>query len=255
MGRRIKELLAAGKLVEALRAGPALPPQDRRDHRPGTAAIDAVWLDQEHAGLTIAQIEHALPGGPCRRPGLVRPPDPDRLRHGDAAAGGRRRRHHGRPGPQRRPGRGGRPLGQVPPARACAASTAPASTAATARCPPGEYLRQANAETFVAIQIEHIDAVADVEQIAALPDVDVLFIGPADLSQSMGIPGEWDHAAGVAGDRARGARRAKPTRHPLGDPAAQPRLRPALRASWAAGCCRSASTSRCSSARGPGRRF
>jgi 4-hydroxy-2-oxoheptanedioate aldolase len=26
-----------------------------------------------------------------------------------------------------------------------------------------------------------------------VPDIDFLFIGPADLSQSMGIPGEWEH--------------------------------------------------------------
>jgi 4-hydroxy-2-oxoheptanedioate aldolase len=35
--------------------------------------------------------------------------------------------------------------------------------------------------------------VDDVEAIAAVPDVDVLFIGPADLSQSLGVPGSWDH--------------------------------------------------------------
>jgi 2-keto-3-deoxy-L-rhamnonate aldolase RhmA len=59
--------------------------------------------------------------------------------------------------------------------------------------PLAEYMRRANAETFVAIQIEHVDAVEDVERIAAVKEVDVLFIGPADLSQSMGVPGEWDH--------------------------------------------------------------
>jgi 2-dehydro-3-deoxyglucarate aldolase/4-hydroxy-2-oxoheptanedioate aldolase len=58
--------------------------------------------------------------------------------------------------------------------------------------PLPEYMRRANAETFVAIQIEHIDAVNEVEKIAAIPDVDVLFIGPADLSQSMGLPAQWD---------------------------------------------------------------
>ena len=33
----------------------------------------------------------------------------------------------------------------------------------------------------------------EVEAIAAIPGVDVLFIGPADLGQSMGIVGQWDH--------------------------------------------------------------
>jgi 2-dehydro-3-deoxyglucarate aldolase/4-hydroxy-2-oxoheptanedioate aldolase len=59
--------------------------------------------------------------------------------------------------------------------------------------PWAEYSQKANAETIVAVQIEHIDAVEDVEGIAAVPDLDFLFIGPADLSQSMGLPGEWQH--------------------------------------------------------------
>ena len=59
--------------------------------------------------------------------------------------------------------------------------------------PLADYLTRANDETFVAIQIEHISAVEDVEKIAALKDVDVLFIGPADLGQSMGLVGDWDH--------------------------------------------------------------
>ena len=56
-----------------------------------------------------------------------------------------------------------------------------------------DYFARANAETFVAIQIEHADAVNEVEAIAAVPDVDLLFVGPADLSQSMGLPGQWEH--------------------------------------------------------------
>jgi 2-keto-3-deoxy-L-rhamnonate aldolase RhmA len=32
-----------------------------------------------------------------------------------------------------------------------------------------------------------------VEKIAAIADVDFLFVGPADLSQSMGIPCQWEH--------------------------------------------------------------
>jgi 2-keto-3-deoxy-L-rhamnonate aldolase RhmA len=40
------------------------------------------------------------------------------------------------------------------------------------------------------IQIESERAVANVDAIAAVPGVDVLFVGPADLSFSMGIPGQ-----------------------------------------------------------------
>lgn len=59
--------------------------------------------------------------------------------------------------------------------------------------PMADYLKRANDETYVILQIEHKDAVECVEKIAALKHLNALFIGPADLSQSMGIPGQTDH--------------------------------------------------------------
>ena len=58
-----------------------------------------------------------------------------------------------------------------------------------------DHLPAANARTFVAVQIETPDAVACVGEIAALPHVDHLFLGPADLSVALGVPGEWLHPA------------------------------------------------------------
>jgi 2-dehydro-3-deoxyglucarate aldolase/4-hydroxy-2-oxoheptanedioate aldolase len=43
-----------------------------------------------------------------------------------------------------------------------------------------------------AFQIENPAAVADADAIAALPGADVLFVGPADLSHSLGVPGRFD---------------------------------------------------------------
>jgi 2-dehydro-3-deoxyglucarate aldolase/4-hydroxy-2-oxoheptanedioate aldolase len=43
-----------------------------------------------------------------------------------------------------------------------------------------------------AFQIENPSAVADADAIAALPGADVLFVGPADLSHSLGVPGRFD---------------------------------------------------------------
>lgn len=43
------------------------------------------------------------------------------------------------------------------------------------------------------IQIETLGALAEVEQIAELDGVDVLFVGPLDLSFSLGIPRQFDH--------------------------------------------------------------
>ncbi|HET8786750.1 MAG TPA: aldolase/citrate lyase family protein [Candidatus Limnocylindrales bacterium] len=42
------------------------------------------------------------------------------------------------------------------------------------------------------VQIENGGTVADADAIAALDEVDVLFVGPADLSHSLGIPGRFD---------------------------------------------------------------
>lgn len=57
--------------------------------------------------------------------------------------------------------------------------------------PLAEYVRQANTETFIVVQIEEPEAVDNVAAIAATPGVDVLMIGPGDLSLRYGCPGEW----------------------------------------------------------------
>lgn len=57
-----------------------------------------------------------------------------------------------------------------------------------------EFAADANREQFVAIQIEMVGALEDCERIAALEDVDLLFVGPSDLSQALGRLGQPDHA-------------------------------------------------------------
>ena len=56
-----------------------------------------------------------------------------------------------------------------------------------------EYLRTANESVFVMVQIEHVRAVENVEAIARTPGLDALFIGPGDLSYSLGIPLQMEH--------------------------------------------------------------
>lgn len=56
--------------------------------------------------------------------------------------------------------------------------------------PVAEYLANVNQRTRVILQIETAEALAEVEAIAATPGLDELFIGPYDLSQSLGIPGQ-----------------------------------------------------------------
>lgn len=58
---------------------------------------------------------------------------------------------------------------------------------------PLEYLREQNEKIFMAVQIEDCEAVDSVDEIAAVDGVDVLFVGPADLSISYGVPFQRQH--------------------------------------------------------------
>jgi 2-dehydro-3-deoxyglucarate aldolase/4-hydroxy-2-oxoheptanedioate aldolase len=59
--------------------------------------------------------------------------------------------------------------------------------------PLPEYVAKANAETFVGIQVETRGAIEAVAELAAIPDVDLLFVGPADISQVLGVPGDFEN--------------------------------------------------------------
>jgi 4-hydroxy-2-oxoheptanedioate aldolase len=52
-----------------------------------------------------------------------------------------------------------------------------------------DYVKAANDATLIAVQIEDKEAVDNIDEILKVPDIDVFFIGPSDLSQSMGHPG------------------------------------------------------------------
>ena len=56
-----------------------------------------------------------------------------------------------------------------------------------------EYVKIANEETLVAVQVETIQALANVEEIASVDLVDLVFLGPTDLSSAMGYPGQPTH--------------------------------------------------------------
>lgn len=191
MGKRIKELLAQDKVVRVFCLGQLCHPKFV-EIVGLEGGHDAVWLDHEHAGLSIDQIENA-----CRAARVVGLDTFVRLAPTDYAS-------------VMRPleaGAGGIMAAQVRSARQAAdvvqwSKFHPLGLRGVNGCgvdgcygtrSPAEYFRKANEETFIAIQIEHFEAVEEVEKIAALREVDVLFVGPADLAQSMGIVGDWNH--------------------------------------------------------------
>jgi 4-hydroxy-2-oxoheptanedioate aldolase len=191
MGANLKQLLTTGRVLNVFCLGQVCHPK-LVEMLGMHGGWDAVWLDQEHVGLTGPQIEDGARA--ARAAGLA---SFVRLNATDYAT-------------VMRPleaGAGGIMAAMVTSAaqaeqivrwakfqpRGCRGVNGSGFDGRFGTLPVQEYMKKANAETFVSIQIEHIDAVNDIDAIAAVPDVDVLFIGPADLSQSMRLSGDWDH--------------------------------------------------------------
>jgi 2-dehydro-3-deoxyglucarate aldolase/4-hydroxy-2-oxoheptanedioate aldolase len=191
MGVHLKEKLRQGKLVRVFCLGQLCSPK-LVEMVAWHGGYEAIWLDQEHGALSNERLEDAIRA--ARGAGIS---TFVRLAPTDYAT-------------VMRPleaGAGGIMAAQVRSARQAEEIVSWAkfhprglrginNTGVDGRygaTPMADYFRQANENTFIAIQIENTAALEEVEQIAAVKDVDVLFVGPADLSQSMGIPAAWDH--------------------------------------------------------------
>lgn len=61
--------------------------------------------------------------------------------------------------------------------------------------PLADYVVRANRETLVVVHVETAAAVNRIDELVAVGGVDVLFIGPSDLSHSLGVTGQVDHPA------------------------------------------------------------
>jgi 4-hydroxy-2-oxoheptanedioate aldolase len=64
-----------------------------------------------------------------------------------------------------------------------------------------DYVNEANAQVCLLVQVESVEALDRIDAIAAVPGVDGVFIGPADLSASMGLRGQVQHPEVVAAIR------------------------------------------------------
>ena len=58
---------------------------------------------------------------------------------------------------------------------------------------PKDIVPRLNKRVLSIVQFEHIDALDQLDAIIATPDLDILFVGPNDLAQSMGYPGQPGH--------------------------------------------------------------
>jgi 4-hydroxy-2-oxoheptanedioate aldolase len=191
MPKRIKEILAKGEVVHAFGIGQLLNHKLIEIVALG-GGYDAIWIDQEHTGATIREIELATLA--CRAHGLD---SFVRLAPTDYATAMQ----------PLEAGAGGIMAAQVRSAaeadqivrwakfwpRGLRGITGAGIDGRFTLVPQAEYTEAANRDTFVAIQIETLDAVENIAAIAAVPDVDLLFVGPSDLAQALGLTGQFDH--------------------------------------------------------------
>jgi 4-hydroxy-2-oxoheptanedioate aldolase len=188
---KIKQMLADGKVVRAFGFGQLLSPKLIEvvgEH----GGFDALWLDYEHGGLSMKDIELAtLAARAYGMDHFVRLPATDYasvMRPLEAGAGGvmismvrsaadaEQAVRWAKFWPRGERGlNGGNRDGRF------------------GLVPLAEYTARANAETFVGVQIETAGALESLAEIAAVPDVDLLFVGPSDLSQVLGVTGDFEN--------------------------------------------------------------
>jgi 4-hydroxy-2-oxoheptanedioate aldolase len=153
--------------------------------------FDGFWLDQEHGGMTVPQVQLASACARANRLGMIVRMAPtgysQATQNLEAGADGLMAARLGSAAEAEEfvrwckfAPRGDRGLN---------------SSGFDARYtfkPLAEFTREANRENFV--QIETLGALEEVDRIAAIDGVDMLFLGPADMSQALGCIGEPNHA-------------------------------------------------------------
>lgn len=60
---------------------------------------------------------------------------------------------------------------------------------------PKEYAERSNKETLITCYCETAEGIKNLDDIVSVPEIDVIFIGPFDLSQALGVLGEVNHPA------------------------------------------------------------
>ena len=61
------------------------------------------------------------------------------------------------------------------------------------KIPVAEHMAQSNREITLAIMIEELSALEEIDEIASTEGVDLVVVGPADMSRALGVTGRTDH--------------------------------------------------------------
>ena len=215
---RVKRILRKGGLALGTHVGGIADPQIVE--LIGLAGFDAAFIDMEHTSFDLHDVQLAVMA--AERVGItpiVRTPGFDPafiLRLLDIGVQGIQVPHVGDAATARAAVKAVRypPLGE----RGMAAGSRAADFG---KIPLIEHMAQSNREILLACMIEYMAAVERIDAIAAVEGVDLLAVGPSDLSRSLGVSGQTDHPKLVAAiDRVRkavkegaGARLALPLDH------------------------------------------
>jgi 2-keto-3-deoxy-L-rhamnonate aldolase RhmA len=184
---RMKEKLRAGEPVFGVSV---MIPSPQIVEMIGAAGFDWVLLDCEHGTLTLESVElMAMAAEACGITAIARPMTKSaehilqvldrgamgvQVPHVNSAAEAREAiaavKYH--------------PAGR----RGLAAGTRAANYDAHGTL--ADYVKAANEATLIAIQLEDQAAIEHIDELLQVDGIDVFFIGPSDLSQSMGHPGD-----------------------------------------------------------------
>jgi 2-dehydro-3-deoxyglucarate aldolase/4-hydroxy-2-oxoheptanedioate aldolase len=191
MPRRFKEILARNELVRIFSVG-RLPTTVTVDLFGLAGGFDGFWIDHEHVGLTWLEIQTLAVAARANDFDCFVRIAPDNYalvtQCLEAGAGGVmgamiRSAAHGEEfvTTTKFAPRGRRGLNTQ------------GRDADYTHKPVTRFAAEANRDQFLALQIETLGALDDAEAIAALADVDLLFVGPSDLSQALGVLGQFEH--------------------------------------------------------------
>ena len=185
--RTFREKLRSGKVC----VGTGISLSDAAVTEALAGSVDYVWIDSEHNPMSLEVIQaHLMATNGSDTAGLVRVPwnDPVRIKPVlDIGADGIiipliRTADDARRGVEacRYPPDGIRGYG-------------PRRASKYARLGGPEFCKLANEEIITIVQIEHVDAVNNLDEILAVPGLTSIVIGPNDLAGSLGYMGEPAH--------------------------------------------------------------
>lgn len=191
MGRRFRELLANNELCRVFAAGRLLNPVTV-DLYALAGGFHGFWMDQEHVGIGYQEIQMAAVA--ARANGFDQFVRMAPTNYAQATQ-------------NLEAGAGGLMAAQIRSAahaeefvswtkfapRGCRGMNTSGRDADYTHCSQAEFAERANREHLILIQIETASAVQEADAIAAIDGVDLLFVGPADLSQSLGVLGQLNH--------------------------------------------------------------